>query len=274
MVRKEKGKRKHNYFLGLVIVLLLTAAAGLFSYSYACNLMLYRVNTRSVTYLKHMPTNIPKTQEIVPPSMQDLLNDSSDRNAIGRVVIPSLNMQDSIYVGLTTENLANGAVSMFPDRTPDNHNVVLLGHNMGYTSIHFGFLQNAEVGQDIYLRYLNEAYHYQISNKETILDTDIKRVDDTNYPQLTLITCSVPHETPYRIMIQAKLVNKMSVADFNKKEPVQKTITKHASVARQDLWHKSIWPLIGIWSGWLLLLIIIFWPHRKKGQLNRDEEEN
>lgn len=200
-----------------------------------------------------MPKNIPATETI--HAFDDgnpFAKNNQAKTAIGQVAIPKVGLVTNVFAGLTNANLSFGAVSLFPDRPIENHNVVLIGHNMGVRHLHFGALQNVSIGDKVYLRYLGHSYQYQVRQKSTIKETQIDRVADTMTSKLTLVTCSAATRTPNRILVSADLVKEL---------PARQAQMKVASVLKEqkqqichDLWWRNWLPIIVIC---LLALIII-----------------
>ena len=200
-----------------------------------------------------MPKNIPATETIHAfDGGNPFANHNQSKTAIGQVAIPKVGLVTNVFTGLTNANLSFGAVSLFPDRPIQNHNVVLIGHNMGVRHLHFGALQNVSIGDKVYLRYLGHSYQYQVRQKSTIKETQIDRVADTMTSKLTLVTCSAATRTPNRILVSADLVKEL---------PARQAQMKVASVLKEqkqqichDLWWRNWLPIIVIC---LLALIII-----------------
>ncbi|TYC50830.1 class A sortase [Weissella muntiaci] len=251
-------KKRDRLLAGLVLVLI-TIAAILFALPFIRNYEAFRLNqTTTVQYTKTLPKKIAPAETIEPASIWQLqAQQNQNQAALGRVAIPALGMVDNIYVGLTTNNLALGAVTLFPRRVPEQHNFVLLGHNMGYHALHFGALKNAKVGQLIYLDYLGKHYQYRINKIEQINETEIDKVQDSSESKLSLVTCSAATRTPKRILVEANLENS-GQASKQFDEQFKVTSAKNQANIRKELWQRATLPLLGILLGWLILVVIIW----------------
>ncbi|MBF7058311.1 class A sortase [Weissella confusa] len=168
------------------------------------------------------------------------------------MAIPKVGLVKNVFAGLTNANLSFGAVSLFPDRPIQNHNVVLIGHSMGVRHLHFGALQNVSIGDKVYLRYLDHSYQYQVRQKSTIKETQIDRVADTMTSKLTLVTCSAATRTPNRILVSADLVKALPARQAQMK--VAGVLKEQKQQICHDLWWRNWLPIIVIC---LLALIII-----------------
>ncbi|MGL5301294.1 MAG: class A sortase [Weissella confusa] len=235
--------------IGLVLV-----AAGFAIWTFLQkSLVTSKIVNQRVTYTEQMPKSIPATETI--PEFDGgnpFANNNRSKTAIGQVAIPKVGLVTNVFAGLTNANLSFGAVSLFPDRPIQNHNVVLIGHNMGVRHLHFGALQNVSIGDNVYLRYLGHSYQYQVRQKSTIKETQIDRVADTMTSKLTLVTCSAATRTPNRILVSADLVKALPARQAQMK--VAGVLKEQRQQICHDLWWRNWLPMIVIC---LLALIII-----------------
>jgi sortase A len=253
--------KKLDVWLKLMVIILLTVAAFLLTVPFIQNNCALSLKANQTThYRKTLPQTIPTAETIHALQLRDLLTiTGKNPDAIGHVVIPSVGLSDDIYAGLTNGNLGIGAVTLFPNRKPKNHNVVLIGHNMGYAAIHFGVLGRAQVNDSIYLNYLQQAYRYQISRIESIDETEIEKVKDTHDSELILVTCSAPTRTPKRILVRAKLV---ALLDTTAKKQRLMTIEKQVrqqnlKQLNEDRWYAVWLPILAIIVGYMVIMIIV-----------------
>ncbi|WP_373892048.1 class A sortase [Weissella confusa] len=252
-----KQSFQHSKKIKTVIIVILTLAAVLFSVPflqdfYTC----YVKSTTSVKYVSKLPKVIQPAETIHAPTLQTVMNmNTHARTAVGRVVMPSVGLDDDIYAGLTNENLFYGAVTLFPNRTVRKHNLVLIGHNMGHTKVHFGVLEGAKVGQKAYLQYLGKYYQYTVYKTSTILETEINKVKDTVDSELSLVTCSAPTRTPKRILVQAKLDGEITKP--RSQVYMQRSHMNMAKNTQKSVVGYDFWPLFVIWLVYLLLVILV-----------------
>ena len=251
---RSKREKRTDQLIKYAIIGLILVAAGFAIWTFLQkSLVTSKIVNQRVTYTEQMPKSIPATETIHEfDGGNPFANNNRSKTAIGQVAIPKVGLVTNVFAGLTNANLSFGAVSLFPDRPIQNHNVVLIGHNMGVRHLHFGALQNVSIGDKVYLRYLDHSYQYQVRQKSTIKETQIDRVADTMTSKLTLVTCSAATRTPNRILVSADLVKEL---------PARQAQMKVASVLKEqkqqichDLWWRNWLPIIVIC---LLALIII-----------------
>lgn len=254
-------KINSNGWLKIIILILITVATILFTLPYVQNYRAAQLKLNEVTiFQSEIPDKIPTTEHIHSLNLRDMLDiKGQNKNVIGRILIPSVGLSDDIYVGLTNGNLGIGAVTMFPYRTPQRHNIVLLGHNVGFTAIHFGVLKRVKLKNTIYMQYLNHDYQYEITSIETIKETEIGRVADTKYSQLSLVTCSAPTTTPNRLLVQARLVKELQKDNDNNliRSIVDETTKKNRHELDVEMW-RAIWlPILMIIVGYGVIIKIV-----------------
>ena len=106
-MKNGKAKFSTQKKVKTVIIVILTLAAVLFSVPflqdfYTC----YVKSTTSVKYVSKLPKVIQPAETIHAPTLQTVMNmNTHARTAVGRVVMPSIGLDDDIYAGLTNENL-------------------------------------------------------------------------------------------------------------------------------------------------------------------------
>lgn len=203
-----------------------------------------------------MPKSIPATEQIYAfDGGNPFANNNQAKTAIGQVAIPKVGLVTNVFAGLTNANLSFGAVSLFPDRPIQIHNVVLIGHNMGVRHLHFGALQNVSIGDKVYLRYFGHSYQYQVRQKSTIKETQIDRVADTMTSKLTLVTCSAATRTPNRILVSADLVKVLPARQAQMK--VAGVLKEQKQQICHDLWWRNWLPIIVICVLALIIIMLV-----------------
>ena len=251
---QSKREKRTDQLIKYAIIGLILVAAGFAIWTFLQkSLVTTKIVNQRVTYTEQMPKNIPATETIHAfDGGNPFGNNQQAQTAIGQVTIPKVGLVTNVFAGLTNANLSFGAVSLFPDRPLQNHNVVLIGHNMGVRHLHFGALQNVSIGDKAYLRYLGHSYQYQVRQKSTIKETQIDRVADTMTSKLTLVTCSAATRTPNRILVSADLVKALPARQAQMK--VAGVLKEQKQQICHDLWWRNWLPIIVIC---LLALIII-----------------
>ncbi|COI86116.1 class A sortase [Weissella confusa] len=251
---RSKREKRTDQLIKYAIIGLILVATGFAIWTFLQkSLVTSKIVNQRVTYTEQMPKNIPATETIHAfDGGNPFANHNQSKKAIGQVAIPKVGLVTNVFAGLTNANLSFGAVSLFPDRPIQNHNVVLIGHNMGVRHLHFGALQNVSIGDKVYLRYLDHSYQYQVRQKSTIKETQIDRVADTMTSKLTLVTCSAATRTPNRILVSADLVKALPARQAQMK--VAGVLKEQKQQICHDLWWRNWLPIIVIC---LLALIII-----------------
>lgn len=255
-MRSERKNRTDRLIKALIVVLVLVAA-GLAIWTFLQkSLVTSKIVNQTVTYTERMPKNIPTTETIHAfDGGNPFANTAQPKMALGQVAIPKVGLVTNVFAGLTNANLSFGAVTLFPDRTVQNHNVVLIGHNMGVRHLHFGALQNVSVGDEVYLKYLGHSYLYQVRQKSTIKETQIDRVKDTMTSKLTLVTCSAATRTPNRILVSADLVKEMPMQQAQMKvDGVEKEQEQEVC---HELWRHNWWPIIVVSLVAMIIIVIV-----------------
>ena len=252
---RSKHENRTDQFIKYAIIGLVLVATGFAIWTFLQkSLVTSKIVNQRVTYTEQMPKNIPATETIHAfDGGNPFANHNQSKTAIGQVAIPKVGLVTNVFAGLTNANLSFGAVSLFPDRPIQNHNVVLIGHNMGVRHLHLGALQNVSIGDKVYLRYLDHSYQYQVRQKSTIKETQIDRVADTMTSKLTLVTCSAATRTPNRILVSADLVKALPARQAQMK--VAGVLKEQKQQICHDLWWRNWLPIIVI--GLLALIIIM-----------------
>lgn len=190
-----------------------------------------------------LPERIPNPEPIKAPNLREVIKsyNTPETTAVGQVIVPSVSVNQPIFIGLTKENMTRGAVSLFPKRQPDQQSLTLIGHHVQYdSSLLFGGVQSLKKHADVYVRYLDEYYNYKVESNRIIKETDLAALEDKGPNYLLLVTCNSATTTPYRVLVTAKKVttpSKKAHASFTQqKEIIQKAHTK-------TYWIKFLLPL-------------------------------
>lgn len=251
-----------DWWLRTMIVLLVTLATFLLLLPFVQSYYVVQIKLNNTNKIQsQVPNDVPTAETIHALKLRDLFHVGGNvQEPVGRVLMPSVGLADDVYVGLTNKNLGIGAVAMFPKRTPDRHNIVLLGHNVGFTAIHFGVLEKAKVYDNIYLNYLNHDYQYEVVSIETINEKEIVKLKDTTESQVSLVTCSAPTRTPLRILVRAKLVKKLNNSAGKRvmNEAAESSSQKQNQNVSRELW-VAVWlPISLILICYISLMIVAF----------------
>ncbi|MDR2832589.1 MAG: class A sortase [Streptococcaceae bacterium] len=208
-MKKNKNKNKNKKIkvaITLLYCLALIFAAIPFAKYFA---IATHAQLTTVQETKTLPTIIPDAQPLQAPQVQDVLAaaGNQDRQAVGQVVIPKVDISQPIFVGLTLVNMGNGTVSLFPNRTPDKNSLTIIGHHLGFTTLLFGRIKELVQGDMVYVRYLGQYYQYEVQTSEVINENQVDKLVDKGPDWLFLLTCEVSFESPERVFVRAKRVD-------------------------------------------------------------------
>lgn len=105
-----------------------------------------------------------------------------------RIIISKINLDAPILEGTSKEVLRKG-VGHFETTSKLNGNVCLAAHNRGYKYNYFQEIKNLEIGDIITYVTKNGNKEYEVIRNETIKETDLSCIENTNENIITLITC-------------------------------------------------------------------------------------
>ncbi|WP_127849038.1 class A sortase [Lacticaseibacillus hulanensis] len=136
---------------------------------------------------------------------------------IGLMAVPSVNVHLPILAGIANTNLVVGAGTMKPDQVMGKRNYALAGHHIPHTKVLFTPLENAKLGEKIYLTDMKQIYTYTISLDKVVDKSQVQYINDVpGKTMVTLITCASQMEgQPERRVIQGDLT---STKKANKKQ--------------------------------------------------------
>ncbi|CAM3372699.1 class A sortase [Vagococcus fessus] len=213
MTKNNSQPRKKRLFIKLIISLLWIIGMCFLLWGNIRTVIFYNhISNKTYQYETTLPKSEQKVETIEAPKVQTVVKEKiqdSYSEALGRVRIPSVGIDTSILYDLTNYNLSVGSVMMFPERTPERDNMVILSHHYFLEDLLFGKLGNVKIGEVIYLDYLGYRYEYIVSAIDIVEETDTSSLEnDKKTPHLTLITCDQPSYTDKRTIVTAKLKTK------------------------------------------------------------------
>lgn len=104
--------------------------------------------------------------------------------------IPSIQLEEIVLSKVSKENL-NVALAQIKDhQEPGQRNYTIAGHRSLVYGRHFNRLPEVEIGDSVYLKTSQEVFEYIVTSKETIEETDVDVLTDTDQIEITLITCT------------------------------------------------------------------------------------
>ena len=107
--------------------------------------------------------------------------------SLGRLEIPTLDLNVRIYQGTDSKTLAKG-VGHFEDTSIWNGNVCLAAHNRGANS-YFGQIHTLDIGDKITLTTKLGTRTYKVTDVFKVSETDRSGLADSGENMLTLYTC-------------------------------------------------------------------------------------
>jgi sortase A len=121
-----------------------------------------------------------------------------------RLIIPKLNVDQTIVQGVDWEALKLGIGQMQNGATPnaDVSNVVLAAHNDIYGE-YFRHLDQLESGDQFQIQTRGQIYNYTVSSFDIVAPTDVSVMDARGGPTATLISCYPYQVNSQRIVVFA-----------------------------------------------------------------------
>ncbi|MHC5229975.1 sortase family protein [Enterococcus sp. LJL99] len=147
---------------------------------------------------------------------------------IGKLTIPSVNIDLPILAGLYNENLLNGVATYYQDQELGAGNYVLMSHSIYGQEVLLQAMDKVQQEEMIYATDFKEVYFYKITKNEVIRDTEVSVLDKQKEPIITLIRCEGDIGTIYRRLVQGRLVQKLPIAEVDQ-EIIQKIGIKNKS---------------------------------------------
>lgn len=125
-------------------------------------------------------------------------------------IIPEIDSQDSaVYQSALTKGVAHAKGTAYPG---ENNNIFIFAHSGAdileankYNAV-FYLLLKLENGDDIFIFYNRQKYHYIVNERKTVNANEIQYIGETPEEQLTLMTCWPPGTTMKRLIIFAEPV--------------------------------------------------------------------
>ena len=139
----------------------------------------------------------------------------NDKNVIGQLTIPDLNINLPILKGVTNSNLLAGASTMVDGIEMGMGNYPLAGHYMKEKGLLFGGLIDIEVGSKVKITDKKVIYEYEIYDTQIVPDTSFYMLDNDRAvkrgkPIISLMTCYYTSKNGKRFFALGELVNQYS----------------------------------------------------------------
>lgn len=111
----------------------------------------------------------------------------------GVLTIPKLGLEMPIYLGATSQHMADGAAHLSQTSIPIggmNANCVIAGHRGWQGASYFRYITDLEIGDEVIVTNLWEALTYRVCETKIIAPNDVDEIlIQENRDLLTLLTC-------------------------------------------------------------------------------------
>lgn len=113
---------------------------------------------------------------------------------IGRLYIPSIDVNVTVFNGITNDILHAGVGTMRPNLTMGEGNFPIAGHYSHDPSIMFGNLTSVEMGDKIYLTNNETIYEYEVYDTRVVEPNEVHWIEDAiseehGKPIISLMNC-------------------------------------------------------------------------------------
>lgn len=147
-----------------------------------------------------LPTTVPPPPEIIVEEV------ASEGAAIGRIVIPTAEVDDIMVEGVDRDVLKKGPGHMPWTPLPGQPgNAVISGHRTTYGAPFF-YLDQVKIGDDIYIDTGIGRHTYRVREILVVEPTDVWVTEAREGAWLTLTTCTPRYSAAQRLVIVAELV--------------------------------------------------------------------
>lgn len=154
---------------------------------------------------KQKPTyNFDQVKPLSLASLSQAAVSKHDVAAVGKLVVPELNLNLPIVLGVGNAQLAFAAGTLNPGQQMGEGNYALAGHHMANDeTVLFGPLVKSQVGMQVYVSDMSQVFVYQVYARHYIKATAVSILNETSQPELTLVTCD--DDGTGRLAVQARL---------------------------------------------------------------------
>ena len=146
----------------------------------------------------------------------DLTEYGISDEVFGVISIPALQLEMPIFLGATSQHMADGAAHLSQTSLPvggNNTNCVIAGHRGYNGASYFRYITDLQVGDTVTITNLWETISYTVTSTDIIEPTDVSKIlIQENREMLTLLTCH-----PYasggrqRYVVYCERTNEMEV---------------------------------------------------------------
>jgi len=191
-----KGTNNKLKTIGLILIL---AGIGGATFPFWGGFFYERINP-----LERLGISELRAQEVSSDSLP--LSDS-----VGRLVLESANVDMPLFVSDNDDALLKGGwVYEGNSRPGERGNTVIFGHRWLYKppiKNTFFNLDKSELGDKFTITWDGETYTYEVSDIKIINPKDIWIMNQTDNPQVTLITCTPLFSVKQRLVVVGELID-------------------------------------------------------------------
>lgn len=211
-------KKTHPVLTGVLVTIVAILALGLIFNRQltdgAMQLLADRVATLPVNAHGIKPQyGTPNLNDVSAKDVAEAWQHLDELSQKGAIAVPSVGINLPIFAGVNSIHLMTGAAEQLPEATVHNGgpgNYILASHNMIYDHNLFEPVTRIQNGAQIYTTDGKNLYQYQVFRIKIAYHTDARllNIDTKGAHWITLYTCTSREESPWRIIVQGRLVKK------------------------------------------------------------------
>lgn len=160
---------------------------------------------------------------------KNLTKATTNNAGVGKLVIPSVDIDLPILAGMANENLLTGASTYRPEQQLGEDNYVLLSHNIFDQDLLLHRIQDLKTGDLVYATDFTDLYVYEVYLNEIVEDHEVHYIEKNKDGQeaiMTMFRCEGDIGTVYRRLVQAKFVRTTALDDLSSEEFKQLNIVR------------------------------------------------
>jgi len=224
---KKRTTKKKNWFINILLVLLLLIGLALIFNTQIRNFLIQR-NGKAYAIENVTAAEIEKNNQkdttfdfnsVESLSTEAVLRaqfENKNLPVIGAVALPDVKINLPIFRGLDNVALLAGAGTMKPDQKMGEGNYALASHRVQDMVSLFSPLEYSKPGEVIYITDLKNVYTYKITSVKRIDPSQVELIEDVpNKKMITLITCGDMNAVT-RIAVQGDLESVTPINDATK----------------------------------------------------------
>ena len=133
-------------------------------------------------------------EEISPSGIWGTFGPVDESLIVGRLYIPSIELNLTVYNGVTNQILHAGLGTMRPDLTMGEGNFPIAGHYSRYGNTLFSKLTDVKIGDEIYLTDNDKIYEYHVYDTKIVEPSEVEWIDpdvakEHGKPVISLMNC-------------------------------------------------------------------------------------